>query len=181
MTLEEYKKVRWAFVVVVSVIFSQTIYYKNYFIPIAVLLVASLVHLYLRRQVKEILADERDYALAGRSALMTLQVYSWIAVVAMFIFYALRDINPSYEPIGMALAFSTCLLLLINAFIFHFINRVRFSDKKLIYSALLLALFAALFVAGIRGLSGEDDWICEDGQWVQHGNPDFPAPETLCK
>lgn len=181
MTLKEYRKVRWMFVAVVAMIFSQTVFYENYFIPIAVLVLASLVHLYLRRQVKEILADERDYALAGRSALMTLQVYSWIAVVAMFIFYGLKETNPAYEPIGMTLAFSTCLLLLTNAVIFHYINRVSLSDKKFIHSILLLALFAILFIAGVRGLSGEDNWICENGQWVQHGQPDFPAPEAVCQ
>lgn len=181
MTLKEYQKVRWVFVVITAIIFSQTIYYKNYFIPIAVLIIVSLIHLYLRRQVKETIADERDYALAGRSALITLQVYSWVAVTAMFIFYALRDTNPAYEPIGMTLAFSTMMLLLTNAVIFHYFERVSLSDKKLIYSFLILVLFAILFIAGVRSLSGEDNWICKDGRWVQHGRPSFPAPQTECK
>lgn len=181
MTIKEYKKIRWAFVVTTAIIFSQTVYYKNYLIPIAVLLIASLVHLYLRRQVKEILIDERDYTFAGKSALRAIQIYSWLAVVAMFIFYALRDLNPAYEPIGMTLAFSTCILLLINAVVFRFYERVSFTDKKLIYSAFILALFVGLFLFGARLFSGEDDWVCENGQWVQHGHPDFPAPEVGCK
>jgi hypothetical protein len=33
---------------------------------------------------------------------------------------------------------------------------------------------------GIRFLSGEDDWICQNGAWVKHGMPRAPAPTTPC-
>ncbi|MDD3190767.1 MAG: DUF2178 domain-containing protein [Candidatus Pacebacteria bacterium] len=181
MTLKEYQKIRWVFVVVTAIIFSQASYYKNYFVPIAVLLVASLIHLYLRRQVKDILADERDYALGGKAALWSIQIYSWFTVIMMFIFYTLRDTNPAYEPIGMMLAFSTCILMFTYALIFRYYNRVKFSYKKLIYSVLILAVFLGMFVSAARLLSGEDDWICDNGQWVQHGHPDFPAPDIKCE
>ncbi len=29
-------------------------------------------------------------------------------------------------------------------------------------------------------LSGEDGWLCEDGEWVEHGHPSSPAPAVLC-
>lgn len=181
MTLKQYQKIKLAMVVIISVVFSQAIYFKNYLIPITVLAVSSLVLLYLRRTVKEIIADERDYATGGKAALLAIQIYSWLAVVSMFIFYALRDINPAYEPIGMTLAFSTCILMLTYAVIFRYFDRVSFSDKRLVYSVFILALFLALFVAGARIFSGEDDWMCQSGQWVQHGHPDFPAPQVECK
>lgn len=181
MTLKQYQKIKLAMVVIISVIFSQAIYFKNYLVPIAVLAVSSLVLLYLRRTVKEIVADERDYAMGGKAALLAIQIYSWLAVVSMFIFYALRDINPAYEPIGMTLAFSTCMLMLTYAVIFRYFDRVSFSDKRLIYSVFVLALFLGLFIAGARIFSGEDDWICQNGQWVEHGHPDFPAPQVECK
>lgn len=181
MTLKEYRKVRWVFVVLTAVIFSQTLYYKNYFIPIAFLIVASLVHLFLRRQVREVLADERDYVLAGKSALIAIQIYSWIAVIAMFIFYGMRDMNPAYGPIGMTLAFSAMILLLINSVFFRYFESVSLKDWKLAYTFLVLVMFSLLFVIGIRGLSGEDSWICENGRWVQHGHPAFPAPEVECR
>ena len=43
----------------------------------------------------------------------------------------------------------------------------------------LLAVFlllARLFVGG-----GEDTWMCIDGEWVRHGVPSAPMPETECK
>lgn len=181
MTLKQYQKIKLAMVVIISVIFSQAIYFKNYLVPIAVLAVSSLVLLYLRRTVKEIVADERDCAMGGKAALLAIQIYSWLAVISMFIFYALRDINPAYEPIGMTLAFSTCVLMLTYAVIFRYFDRVSFSDKRLIYSVFVLALFLGLFIVGARIFFGEDDWICQNGQWVEHGRPDFPAPQVECK
>ncbi len=38
-----------------------------------------------------------------------------------------------------------------------------------------------LFVLSVRLLSGEDDWVCDNGQWVKHGNPSVPAPTSECK
>ena len=120
MTNKQYKKIKLIITVVLAIVFGQSIILENYIIPIITLIVASLVLLFLRRRVKDIIADERDLAIGGKSALIAIQIYSWVAVVAMFILYSFRDINPSYEPIGMTLAFSTCLLIIIYSLVFHF-------------------------------------------------------------
>lgn len=118
MTLKKYQKIKLFITVVIAVIFSQSIIYNNYLIPLATLVVASLVLIWLRRQVKEVVADERDYANAGKSASWAIQIYSWVAVIAMFVLYAFKDLNFAYEPIAMTLAFSTCLLMFIYSLIF---------------------------------------------------------------
>lgn len=35
-------------------------------------------------------------------------------------------------------------------------------------------------VLGFKLLSVEDNWLCQNGQWVKHGNPNSPRPETGC-
>jgi hypothetical protein len=48
--------------------------------------------------------------------------------------------------------------------------------------SIAIALFVAVaVVAGIRFFSGEDDWICVQGAWVQHGHPSAPMPVTPCE
>jgi len=181
MTLKKYQQIKLIITVVIAVIFSQAILYQNYLIPLATLVIASLVLIYLRRQVKEVISDERDYALAGKSASWAIQIYSWFAVVAMFILYAFKNLNPAYEPIAMTLAYSTCLLMFVYSLIFKFQSRAKFTkDKnKFIIFALVLAIFAAVFT--LRFFSGEDNWICQNGQWIKHGNPSFAAPKSICK
>lgn len=48
----------------------------------------------------------------------------------------------------------------------------------LILIIILAVLTAILF---IRLWTPEDDWICQGGQWVKHGNPSAPAPTRECK
>jgi len=181
MTIKQYQAARLALIIVLSIIVSQAIIFKNYIIPIFLLIVSSLIMIYMRRQVKEVIADERDYATGGKAALLTIQIYSWAAVIFMFITYGLRDINPAYEPIGLTLAFSTCILMLLYSVIFHYYNKVKLMDKKFIYTAFVLALFIAMAIASLRLFSGEDNWICKDGQWTPHGHPSFSAPAAVCK
>lgn len=181
MTLKKYQQIKLAITVVIAIVFSQAILYQNYLIPLATLVVASLVLILLRRQIKEVIADERDYALAGKSASWAIQIYSWIAVVIMFVLYALKDLNPSYEPIAITLAYSTCALMLIYSLFFKFQNKIKFSKSKtkFIVFIIVLSIFAAIFT--LRLFSGEDNWVCQNGQWVKHGSPSFLAPTTICK
>lgn len=181
MTLRQFQKIKLAVVIVLAIVFSQSIILENYLIPITVLIISYLLLMYLRRQVKEIIADERDYVTGGKSAFLTIQIYSWIAVIGMFVLYAFRDMNPVYEAVALTLAYSTCILMLLYSVIFRYYNKVSFSDKKLIYTIFILIFFIALAIASIRLFSGEDDWICKDGQWVKHGNPSFEAPLVECK
>lgn len=47
-----------------------------------------------------------------------------------------------------------------------------------IIAAAVIVLLGIIF--SLRLLSGEDDWICENGQWTKHGNPSAEKPETPC-
>ena len=180
MTLKKYKKIKLVLTVVIAIIFSQSIVYKNFIIPIIVLIVSSLILIALRRRVKEVVTDERDYITAGKSAFLTIQIFSWTSAIVMFILYAFRDLNPIYQSIAMTLAFSTCILMILYSFIFRFYNQVKFSQNKgkLIALVIVFIVFLTIF---IRLFSGEDSWNCKNGQWVKHGQPAVPAPITICK
>jgi len=125
MTLKQYKIIKLVFVFALAFIFSQAIYFKNFLIPIALMIVSSLVLMLLRRRVKGVLADERDYALGGKAALWAIQIYGWLAASGMFVLYSLRDRNVIYEPVAITLAFSSCILMIMYALIFRYLNRYR--------------------------------------------------------
>lgn len=181
MTPKQYQRIKLIMVFIIAIIFSQMVFYRNYIIPIAVLVAASLFLLLLKRKVKDVLADERDYQTGGKSALLAMQTYSWFAVIIMLILFSQRDLNPAYEPIAMTLAYSTCFLMLLYGLIFRYYDKFKLSDWKLWYSIFAFLLFVIIVIAGARLFSGEDDWICKDGQWVKHGNPSFAAPSEPCR
>lgn len=181
MTLKRYRTIKLAIVFVIAFIFSQSIINKNYIIPLITLALSSLLLIQLRKKVTDIIADERDYTNGGKAALLAMQIYSWVAVVAMFVLYASRDLNPIYEPVGMTLAYSTCLLMIIYTVVFSIYNKSGLKENKwrIIVSVSILALFLIFF--SIRLFSGEDNWMCQNGEWIKHGNPSFPAPTIECK
>lgn len=130
MTLKKYQTIKLTIVVIIAIIFSQSIINGNYLIPLATLLISTLALIYFRGQVNEVIADERDYQLAGKSAGIAIQIYSWIAVVVMFILYSQKESNSYYEPVAMTLAFSTCILMFTYAFTFKYYNRKNLPGKN---------------------------------------------------
>ena len=60
----------------------------------------------------------------------------------------------------------------------EFMNKTVLIFKKtlLILTIIVVAIFFLRFVVG----GSEDDWICDNGQWVKHGVPSAPMPEEPC-
>ena len=52
--------------------------------------------------------------------------------------------------------------------------------KKYYQIIFLSIIVVAVIILGIRFFSGEDNWICQNGEWVKHGNPSSQKPETKC-
>lgn len=55
----------------------------------------------------------------------------------------------------------------------------------LIIVAVLAVLSLRFFKIGDNSdcrsfLSGEDCWLCQNGEWIKHGNPNAPAPTEQC-
>ena len=57
---------------------------------------------------------------------------------------------------------------------------IKFVKKY--YRIILLAIIAIIvIILCIRFFSGEDDWICQNGEWVKHGNPSVEKPIIPCE
>lgn len=178
ISLKKYQSIRIWMVVILSIIFSQSITFGNYIVPIFVMIIASLILLYLRKNVTEIIADERDYELWWKSALLSIQIFSWFAAISMFVLYSFKNLNPNFEIIAVTLALSTCLLMLLYGFIFRIYNRNSFKDLKLVLSWVVLFI---LLIGTIRIFSWEDDWVCNNWEWIKHWNPQFSKPNIACE
>ena len=55
-----------------------------------------------------------------------------------------------------------------------------FMRKKIFILIILIFLVILAAAISVKLLSNEDDWICQNGQWVKHGNPSAPAPAVGC-
>ncbi|MFH1173424.1 MAG: GerMN domain-containing protein [bacterium] len=52
--------------------------------------------------------------------------------------------------------------------------------KKIILIIIIVFLVLAAFLAMTRLLSPEDTWLCQNGEWIKHGQPKAPQPVTPC-
>jgi len=57
---------------------------------------------------------------------------------------------------------------------------MKFFKKKSLNITGLVILVIVFVLAIIRLVSGEDDWICQNGEWVKHGMPSAPKPTGTC-
>ena len=182
MTLKQFKILKLAIVAALAIIVAVSVSSHNYIIPVIAMATAISLMFYFRRKVKEIIADERDYEIGGRAAGLTIQIYAWLMVATMFLFLGYYDLNPVPEAMTVVatLAYSTCLLLLLYSMIFRYYNKVAFLEKKFVYVVIGFVVLLFVIVVGLRLLSGEDSWMCQDGQWVKHGEPSVQMPAAEC-
>ncbi len=52
--------------------------------------------------------------------------------------------------------------------------------KKTIIIPIVIIVLVGLAVLAVRFFSGEDNWICQNGEWIKHGNPKAEKPSTGC-
>lgn len=52
--------------------------------------------------------------------------------------------------------------------------------KMLLFLLVVLLVFSGILALRFFANGGEDNWICVNNQWVKHGNPKDPKPQTGC-
>ncbi|MDP2855862.1 MAG: GerMN domain-containing protein [bacterium] len=52
--------------------------------------------------------------------------------------------------------------------------------KNKIFLAIIISIVLLTIVFAVKLFSGEDDWICDGGEWVKHGNPSAAQPIGPC-
>ncbi len=124
MTAKRFLVYRLIAAALIGAIVSLSITLGNYILPVAAILTFILVLRALKKQVKEVLEDERDYEIAGKAARYALSVFSAMAAVVIIVLFARRGQNPLYEAIGSTLAYAICALLIFYSLIFKYFQKL---------------------------------------------------------
>jgi hypothetical protein len=53
--------------------------------------------------------------------------------------------------------------------------------RRLLTTVAVIIALGLGTILGIRIFSGEDSWLCANGEWVRHGQPLAPQPTTPCE
>ena len=52
---------------------------------------------------------------------------------------------------------------------------------KLFWKIFIPLILVLIVVFGLRFFSGDEDaWLCQNGEWIKHGQPSAPRPTSGC-
>ena len=109
--------------VAVGFVTSVSINNGNWYLPIIFIVAAWAFLFALKKRVREVMADERDYRLAGKASMHAMTIYSILApVVGLFLYISGKD-NAILFAIGNTLLYSACALILIYSLLFKVYER----------------------------------------------------------
>lgn len=118
MTKKTYLIYRILTVLVVSIITSISVNTGNWYLLVVILITAWIFLSALKRKVKDVLVDERDYQIAGKASLHAMTIFNMIAVTAGLILYISGKDDPVLFSIGNVLVYSACFLMFLYAVLF---------------------------------------------------------------
>lgn len=125
MNTKQYKICRLVIVILLSMSISISISLDSYYLPIVFVLSSLAAMYYCRKQLKtdKVMADERDYQVAGKAARYSIFIFGLVGAIGTFVLMAISQKEGTMYVVSQYLAFSVCFLMLLNAFLFKLLSK----------------------------------------------------------
>ncbi len=102
-------------VILAAIIASAIVVELPLYVPVLAIIFALLIAAIMRRQVKEVMADERNQRIQERATSLAYRLYTILGAAASMVLLVLRSNLPEWAFIaGQTLAYSICALMLIH-------------------------------------------------------------------
>ncbi len=126
MTAKQYKIARIITIILVAFTVSTSLSLGNFVVPILIIIAGmALMYSWRKKMEKQgnVLADERDYQIAGNAARYTLTIYGALGAIATMVLMVLGKQDHDLLLLGYFFAYTVTGLLLFNALLFKLLNR----------------------------------------------------------
>ena len=125
MDYKTYKNWRSALVIIIGAVTAASVITGNVYTLISAVLAGMIVIFILQRRVKEVINDERTYAIAYKAARLTMSVVGVsMAIIGAILLALSRDnLSATLAQVGFALEYATCGLLVINLAAYTYYSR----------------------------------------------------------
>ena len=124
MSYKTFRMIQAFFGMALGGIMGASISQGNWIIPVVAVVISLVIMMVLRRSIKEIVADERTYDIAGKASRLTLQIVAVGMSLAGAVLLAIsRDSSSTMGQIAITLCYATCALLVINYIAYYFYSR----------------------------------------------------------
>jgi uncharacterized membrane protein len=94
----------------------------NAFVPVPTVLGGAVLLYLLRRQVSEVVADERNYRVSEKASRLAIQVFALVTAISGIALTAVSSSDSSpFRAVGLTLAFCACglLVLYVVSYAYH--------------------------------------------------------------
>ncbi|MCX5998042.1 MAG: DUF2178 domain-containing protein [Chloroflexi bacterium] len=96
----------------------------NSVVPVPGVVAGALLLYLLRRRVRGVTHDERNYRIGEKASRFTVRVFAFVAaIVGTTLVAADAGDSSSMETVGLTLAFSACALLILYAVSYAYLSR----------------------------------------------------------
>jgi uncharacterized membrane protein len=102
-----------------SIIVSISVNMNYWYVALVAIITAFIFLSICRKKVNEVLADERDYVLAGKAAMMTFIISSMLMVSLGIVIFSIGRGIEKYEYVANTLFYSSCFLVFLYSASFH--------------------------------------------------------------
>ena len=116
MDQDTYKKYRMVIVAVISLVTALSINFNVWWISFLAVVAGFSIMIYLRRNLDEVLYDERIIQIRTKASAMTLSVsVVGLVLIGVFLFYLSKTGYPQYENLAYSCFYISNAILLLNA------------------------------------------------------------------
>jgi len=91
-------------------------------VPVSIIFATFLVY-YLFKQIDEVVADERDFKVAGKGALATINIVTIVLVIVGATMIAVGVTYPEFRRIGLLFLYIVCFILVTKIITFLFYQK----------------------------------------------------------
>ncbi|MBU1164443.1 DUF2178 domain-containing protein [Patescibacteria group bacterium] len=119
MKKKTFEKIRIVIIVSLAIIMGISVSQGySVVVPISIIVATFLIY-YLFRQVDEVTADERDYKVAGRGALATINIVTITLVTIGATLMAVSVNYPEFKRIGLLFLYIVCFIMITKIVTFQ--------------------------------------------------------------
>ena len=123
MTKKAFSIWRIIAVMVVSTTVGTFINLGNWYLPVISVIASWIFLSAMKKRVKEVIADERDYMIAGKASNHAMNVHILISVIVGIILYTVGGREGMMLGIATTLLYSACFLMLLYSVLFKIYER----------------------------------------------------------
>jgi uncharacterized membrane protein len=130
MSYKTYRMIQGINGAVLGAIMAISVIIGNWIIPIIAVILSVMLLMVLRRRVKDIIVDERTYAISEKASRLTLQIVAiGMAVTGVFLLAFNHGEDKTLTHVALTLEYATCALLVIS-YIAYYYYRNKLGGKN---------------------------------------------------